>query len=152
MILNGVGIPGRLIPALLADRYFGAFNTLIPFALCAGILLFCWIGISGINGFIAFVVIYGICANAVQTLFPSTLSSLTTDLSKMGTRVGMVFTIGSIACLTGPPIAGALIDAGHGSFFYAQIFGGSTVLAGGLTILAARLVQLHMHHRSTEAH
>ncbi len=90
----------------------------------------------------AFVIVYGICANAVQTLFPSTLSSLTSDLTKMGTRVGMVFTIVSAACLTGPPIAGALIDLKSGDFLYAQIFGGVTVLLGASTLLAARVVQL----------
>ncbi len=142
MILNGVGIPGRLIPAFLADRYFGPFNMLIPFVSCAGILLLCWIGIKTFGGFVAFVIVYGICANAVQTLFPSTLSSLTSDLTKMGTRVGMVFTIVSVACLTGPPIAGALIDLKTGDFLYAQIFGGVTVLLGALTLLAARVIQL----------
>ncbi len=142
MILNGVGIPGRLIPAFLADRYFGPFNMLIPSVSCAGILLLCWIGITTFGGFVAFVIVYGICANAVQTLFPSTLSSLTSDLTKMGTRVGMVFTIVSAACLTGPPIAGALIDLKSGDFLYAQIFGGVTVLLGASTLLAARVVQL----------
>ena len=147
MILNGAGVPGRLIPALVADRWFGAFNTLIPFVACAGILQLGWIAISSFGGFIAFVVIYGICANAVQTLFPSTLSSLTTDLTKMGVRVGMVFTIVSIACLTGPPIAGALIDLNGGEYLYAQIFGASTILLGALTLLMARLAQLHQGRR-----
>lgn len=59
----------------------------------------------------------------------------------MGTRVGMNFTIISIACLTGPPIAGQLVDLRGGSFLYAQIFGGVTVSLGGLTLLAARLMQ-----------
>jgi MFS family permease len=136
-----VGVPGRLIPALMADA-FGSFNILLPFAFCAGILLYCWMAVMSLTGFTAFVIIYGVCANAVQTLFPSTLSSLTTDMSKMGVRVGMVFTIGSLACLTGAPIAGALIDFDTGKYEYAQIFGGTTVIVGTLTLLAARLAQL----------
>ena len=139
--MNSIGIPGRLIPALLADRYFGAFNTLIPSVFLSGLLLFVWISVSTYNSLIAFVIVYGFWANAVQTLFPSTLSSLTTDMSKMGTRIGMNFTIVSVACLTGPPIAGALIQADEGEFLYAQIFGGATMFAGTATLALARLMQ-----------
>lgn len=53
----------------------------------------------------------------------------------------MVFTIVSVACLTGPPIAGALIELGDGSFQYAQIFGGITVVLGGFILLGARISQ-----------
>lgn len=62
----------------------------------------------------------------------------------MGVRVGMVFTIVSVACLTGPPIAGALIDLRGGDFLYAQIFGGTTVLLGGAVLVAARITQLRL--------
>lgn len=144
MTLNCIGIPGRLIPALLADRYFGPFNTLIPAVFLSGLLLFIWIAVSTYNGLIAFVIVYGFWANAVQTLFPSTLSSLTTDMSKMGTRIGMNFTIVSIACLTGPPIAGALIQVGKGKFLYAQLFGGTTMFVGTAVLGLAR----YMQHRA----
>ncbi len=76
----------------------------------------------------------------------------------MGVRVGMVFTIGSLACLTGAPIAGALIDFDTGKYEYAQIFGGTTVIVGTLTLLAARLAQLRgsnapsWGHGSWDAH
>ena len=104
-------------------------------------MLYSWMAVSSLSGFTAFVILYGICANAVQTLFPSTLSSLTTDLTKMGTRIGMVFSIGSIACLTGTPIAGALISLDDGGYRFAQIFAGTTVVLGAGILLAARLAQ-----------
>jgi hypothetical protein len=134
-------VPGRLIPALLADLYFGSFNLLIPFALCSGTMLLVWLAVSDSAGFVAFIIIYGVCANAVQTLFPSALANLTTDLSKMGVRIGMVFTIVSLACLTGPPIAGALISGDGGSYRLAQIFGGTSVVGGACILLAARWAQ-----------
>lgn len=56
-----------------------------------------------------FAVLYGVFSNGVQGLRPSTLSSLTPDLSKTGIRIGMGFSIVSFACLTGPPLGGALI-------------------------------------------
>ncbi|KAI4211284.1 MAG: hypothetical protein LQ351_005968 [Letrouitia transgressa] len=142
MLINGIGIPGRLIPALLADRFFGPFNTLLPCVFFSGIMLLFWIGVRDVTGLFIFTAIYGFWANAVQTLFPSTLSSLTTDLTKMGVRVGMVFTIVSIACLTGPPIAGALMQADGGKFLYAQLFGGTTMLSGTAVLTVARVVQV----------
>ncbi|KAK8017820.1 riboflavin transporter MCH5 [Apiospora rasikravindrae] len=102
-ILNAAGVPGRLVTALLADLYFGPFNLLIPFSAGAGIMLLVWMVAGAFSGYLAFVILYGIFANAVQTLFPSALASLTTDMSKMGTRIGMVFTIVSLACLSGKP-------------------------------------------------
>ena len=59
----------------------------------------------------------------------------------MGTRVGMGFTIISFACLTGPPIAGALIQARGGDFLAAQIFGGVTIVLGTTVLALARWIQ-----------
>jgi MFS family permease len=147
--MNAVGILGRIVPAVIADRFFGPFNTLIPFMLGVGIMLFQWIDITDTKQFYNFVVIYGLCANAVQTLFPSALSKLTTDMSKIGVRTGMIFSIISFACLTGPPIAGALIQAGNGSLLYAQIFGGTTVFAGTSILVLALIVQYQKEHSSS---
>lgn len=61
---------------------------------------------------------------------PSNVSKMTTNMRKIGFSTGMVFSIISIACPTDPPIAGALIQAGNGSFLYAQIFGVTAVFFG----------------------
>lgn len=37
--MNAVGILGRIIPALIADKFFGSFNTLIPFMIGVGIMV-----------------------------------------------------------------------------------------------------------------
>jgi hypothetical protein len=42
LIINGVGIPGRLVPALIADKYLGPVNVFIPVMFIAGTVLFCW--------------------------------------------------------------------------------------------------------------
>lgn len=41
-VLNGVGLVGRLVPAYLADQYFGPLNCLIPFVFVSGLLIYCW--------------------------------------------------------------------------------------------------------------
>jgi hypothetical protein len=120
---NAIGIPGRLACGLTADKLLGPVNTLIPVTFCAGMLLYIWIRVSSLN-----------------SLFPAACASLSsTDMSKIGIRTGMCFSLVSVACLTGPPIAGALVQRREGDFLFAQVFGGSALVGGSLTLLAARL-------------
>lgn len=93
------------------------------------------------GGLYAWTVFYGIAAGGIQSLFPAGLSSLTTDLRKSGTRMGMVFTINSFATLTGPPIAGALITRCGGQYYGAQAFAGLVMIVGGGFMVAARVVR-----------
>lgn len=81
----------------------------------------------------------GIFGATVQGLFPAALSSLTTDLQKAGTRMGMVYSIVSFANLTGPPLAGLLIKAGGGHYKYAFTFGGLCLALGTLFLVASRV-------------
>lgn len=141
LILNGVGLFGRLIPAYFADRFFGPLNTIIPFAFVSGLLLYCWAAVDSKGGLVGFAVIYGLFAAAIQALFPATLSSLTTDLKKAGVRMGMVFSVISFACLTGPPLAGALIERRDGNYLYAQMFAGTVLMGGCATMVASRVAK-----------
>lgn len=129
------------MPNHLADRYFGPMNSLIPSVAASSMLCFCWIAVNSRGGLYAWAVIYGIVGAAIQSLFPATLSSLTTNLNMMGTRMGMIFTIVSFAVLTGPPIAGQLIQKKAGQYTYAQIFAGADMLAGCALLTAARMAQ-----------
>lgn len=113
---------------------------LLPFVLGCSVMFFVWIRITSNGAFYAFVVLYGICSSAVQTLFPSALSSLATDPGKMGQHVGTVFSVGSLACLVGPPLAGMLIDGGKGSYLYAQLYGGISMLLAFAFLSLSRFV------------
>ncbi|KAL2678827.1 hypothetical protein Neosp_009579 [[Neocosmospora] mangrovei] len=139
LIMNGVGIFGRIVPNYLADRKFGALNTIIPATFATGVMMFAWIGVSTHGGLVAFAIIYGLSSSALQSMFPATISSLTVDLDKAGVRLGMSFSLVSLAALTGPPLAGVLIRSNHGNYLAAQLWGGSALILGGLTFIAARL-------------
>lgn len=142
-IINGLGIPGRIIPALVADRYFGGIlNIYITFGIIAGILLYCWIAVKTYGGMIAFIVCYGLIGGGVQGTALSSLPMLTTDLSKMGVRSGMVLSIVAFACLTGPPLAGALIERDNGSYTYACAWGGTSLILGSVFVMGARWAML----------
>lgn len=135
IVMNGVGLFGRVIPALLADRYFGILNTLIPVVGISGILILGWAGVSTTEGLFGWAVVYGIAANATQSLFPAAVGDLSTDPTRVGTKVGMILAVVSISSFTGPPIGGRLISLHGGNYLYAQLFGGMALLAGCLTYI-----------------
>lgn len=141
LVINGVGIPGRVIPNHLADRY-GTINMLMPAAGAAGICVFCWMAVKSTPGLYVWCCFYGITAGSIQSLFPAGLSSLTTDLRKAGVRMGMIFTIVSFATLAGPPIAGAIITASGGKYYGAQAFAGAALMLGMVLMAAARAVKV----------
>ena len=139
--MNAVGMPGRLVCGLVADRVLGPVNTLAPVTLIAGILMYCWAAVTTKGGLFAWCIIYGFFAAGIQSLFPASCASLTKDLTKMGVRTGMCFTVVSIACLTGPPLAGFLIQKDNGGFLYAQVFGGSALFGSALLLVASKIAQ-----------
>lgn len=149
LVMNGVGIPGRLIPNHIADRV-GTINVLVPVAGIAGICVFCWIAVESTPGLYVWCCVYGMVAGGIQSLFPAGLSALTTDLRKAGVRMGMVFTIVSFATLAGPPIAGAIITASGGSYYGAQAFAGATLMLGMGLMAAARAVKVKRLMRESD--
>ncbi|SPQ25647.1 7388679f-c6f8-44c5-aeb9-d666007ae1df [Thermothielavioides terrestris] len=150
LVLNGVGLPGRLLPNHLADR-FGALNMMMPTATIAGVCMFCWMAVKSTTSLYVWCVFYGLTGGGIQSLFPAVLSSLNTDLRKAGVRMGMVFTIVSFATLAGPPIAGAIITAEGGTYYGAQAFAGACLLLGAALMVAARTVKVRRLMRETDA-
>ncbi|KEY73490.1 hypothetical protein S7711_03658 [Stachybotrys chartarum IBT 7711] len=140
LLLNGVSIIGRLLPNYLADRV-GLVNVFIPTSLIASILIFGWIGVRTPSALYGWSVLYGIASAGIQSLFPAALSSLTTDLQRLGVRIGMIFTIVSFATLTGPPIAGAIISSGAG-YPGAQVFAGSSIALGCGFLCLAKVARM----------
>ena len=141
LIVNGVGLFGRIIPGYLSDRFTGPMNLLIVFTFFTGVLLFCWPAVQDRGALVAFSVLYGLTGAGIQSLFPATLTSLTPDLKKAGVRIGMVFSVVSFASLTGPPIAGALIQQANGKYIGAQAFAAVSMLVGSIIVLLIRIVK-----------
>lgn len=145
----------RLLPNYIADRV-GPLNSIIPFSFLASLMLYVWIAIDSRASLFVFATFYGIGSAGIQSLYPPTLSSLTMDLNKAGVRMGMGFSIVAFASLTGPPLAGALIQKGGGDYLYAQMlvrllqddllqltllcrWGGTSFFVGGSLLIATRV-------------
>lgn len=123
----------------VADRFLGVFNTFIPAVIINTILLYCWLAVNSIGTLYVFTCLYGLANAAFQSLFPTTVAVLTDDSSKMGTRLGMAFSLMGLAALTGPPLGGALLSTDGGGYMPAQVWVGTSTLIGNLLIIAARI-------------
>ncbi|CAH0046662.1 unnamed protein product [Clonostachys solani] len=120
-IVNGVGVPARLVIPLLAGRY-GPLNMMIIMGSCVTVMAFCWLATSDRVGMYVWAAIYGLFSGGFQSLIPTGLASITKSLDMVGTRLGMFFTVISFAALTGPPIGGAIQTAEHGGYRVAEIW------------------------------
>ncbi|KAL4899110.1 hypothetical protein BDW74DRAFT_189558 [Aspergillus multicolor] len=139
LILNGVGVIGRILPTIIADRITGKLNILIPLSFTAAIVVYAWIAVHTVTGLYVFVVIYGLAGGAAQSLFPATVTIMAPDIRKAGTRIGMILSIVGFATLTGPAIDGALIQTMDGDYTGAQVFSGTVIVLGASAAVAARV-------------
>ncbi|TLD39488.1 MFS general substrate transporter [Venturia nashicola] len=141
ILLNGVGIPARLLPGLIADRWTGPLNIFFLITFCNIILIFSWLAVDSLTGFYIWTIFFGMSAAAWQSLFPTAVGSLGVDLNKSGIRLGMAFSTISFAALVGGPIGGAILQAGGGNYTGSIVWSGITTSIGVCFVLAARVVK-----------
>jgi MFS family permease len=141
MLLNGVGIVGRIVPSLIADKWVGMLNMLIPISLSASLLVYCWAAVDSTASLYAFAVIYGFIAAAAQAILPAVATTMTPDPSKTGTRTGMILSFVGFANLTGPVICGEIIRKQGGRYLGAQMFAASSIFLGAMMAIAARVAK-----------
>lgn len=141
IVLNGVGILGRILPNILADYFLGSFNVLILICICCGALSFSWIAVTDRGSLYAWAAFYGIFSSGIQSLYPAALFNITNDLTKSGSRMGMFLTFISFTALTGAPIAGELVQRHGGKYLHAQLFSGTTIIVGSGFLAVARLLE-----------
>ncbi|KAH8712025.1 major facilitator superfamily domain-containing protein [Phaeosphaeriaceae sp. PMI808] len=111
---------GRILINVLADR-FGAIQCFLPVIFVLGSLLFVWAAIKTVAGTVAFCVIYGFFSGASVSLTPVMLAAISPDLSVLGTRIGMAFSLASFGLLIGGPISGVLLESRLG-YMAVQVF------------------------------
>ena len=139
-ILSAASTLGRLLPNFLADKT-GPL-TMLTFCACAtGVLALAWLAVHSVGGFMAFCVLYGIFSGSLVSLPPAAIASLTNDHSRLGTRLGMMFTLAGFGLLIGNPVAGALVNLKKGEFWKAIVFNGVSVLVAAALLLAARVAR-----------
>ncbi|KAH6670911.1 major facilitator superfamily domain-containing protein [Plectosphaerella plurivora] len=135
MIINGAGIPARIVVPLLSDRV-GPLNMITLSMICLAVIIACWAAVSSISGLFAFTAVLGVASGAFQSLMPTTVASITKRLDTVGTRLGMAFSVASFASLTGPPIGGAI--QATGGITAAQVWAALSAVAAAGLLLTSR--------------
>ena len=139
-ILNGASTVGRVVPNFIADKT-GPLNILTPCAFLTGILAFCWIPVHAVGSMGVWSALYGLASGALLSLAPASIASLTADVGRVGTRLGMAFGIAGVGLLIGTPVAGSLVDLETGDFVRAQVFNGAIVLGAAFFMSLSRVAK-----------
>ncbi|KAL7800587.1 major facilitator superfamily domain-containing protein [Trichoderma afarasin] len=138
-ILNAASTFGRVGPNFVAD-HAGSLNVLFPALAITATLAYCWAAVHTTSGIIALSALYGFFSGGFVSLIPVVLITITQDLRKLGTRLGMCFALESIGLLIGTPIGGAILNS-TGSYLGVQMFCGSCLAACAVLLLSVRLLR-----------
>jgi len=139
-ILNASSVFGRIFPNALAD-HIGTLNTLIPCTLACGMIALSWIAVDGTEDLFVFAIMYGFFSGSFVSLPPTTIISLSNDRHKVGTRLGMSFSISGFGILVGTPVAGTLLNIHTGDFLHAQVFCAASMMVSCVCLVLARVAK-----------
>lgn len=128
-LLNVGSVFGRIVPNYLADK-LGSVNVAIICATVSAVLAFGWLGIHNLAGLVVFALLYGLFSGGIVSVMPSAIITMSPDMSRVGTRLGMTFTLTGFSILVGTPIAGAILG-GYSDREWKGVIGYS---AAGLTL------------------
>src|SRR5262249_54024899 len=120
---------------------FGIMNLFLPLVFINTVLIFCWLAVKDTAGFYTFTVFTGMFAASWQAMFPTCIASLSDDITKTGTRLGMAFSVVSFAALVGGPIGGALLGQDHGGYMPPQVWAGVTMVLGFALAVGSRVTK-----------
>jgi predicted MFS family arabinose efflux permease len=133
-VLNGSSAFGRTLPSLIADK-IGAFPVLVGSTFASSAVLFGWIGVHNLGGFIVFVILFGFFSGVLIICNPVcvTLKPISPDLSVFGTRLGMILVPVGAGVLISGPAAGALVK--EDDFVKMQVFSAVIMAAAAVLLL-----------------
>jgi len=139
-IINGCGIPARIIPGLLGDR-FGVLEILVPSSAFSGaIVLALWLPARGSVPIVLFSALYGLFSSCFVSMLPAYIATIT-PVEKFGARLGTTYFFIAISTLVGTPTAGAFVpDFTQEHFDHLIIFTGVLLLLGSILIGVAHRI------------
>ncbi|PPQ80949.1 hypothetical protein CVT25_014706 [Psilocybe cyanescens] len=128
VVMNASSCIGRIFAGLTAGL-FGIGNLVVASTAWCSILIFFMIGISDVASVVLFAGIYGFSSGAYVALMAPMIANLADDVSEIGLRMGIGFTLAGFGSLIGAPIEGALLTS---SFIWwrASVFSGVMAAMG----------------------
>jgi MFS family permease len=137
-VMNSSSIPGRLVWSFVADKV-GSLDTYIAVCTLSGATVLYWISVSNVGGNMSFAVLWGLFSGGFVALQNVVLTGITPDLSRLGTRMGMVAIIKGVGSLVGPPISGAILDVSN-QYLGIQLFSALGMLVNAVLMVGLRVI------------
>lgn len=139
-VLNAGSVFGRILPGYWADR-MGPFNANILSVILSIIsILAVWLPAGKTTpGLVIFAILFGFASGSNISLIPVAIGRLCRT-QEYGRYYATCYTIVSLACLIGIPIAGKILLACGGDYWGLIVFSG-LVYAASLVMFAAAKVQ-----------
>ena len=130
---------GRVLPNAISDKT-GPFNLIAPGSVITGVLILCMLAVKTQGAIIAVAIFVGFFSGVFIAMPPLCFVVLTKDKSKIGTRIGMGYSMIAFGVLVGGPGGGAILGIvdplnWHGLW----IFGGVSACAAGFIYFGLRL-------------
>lgn len=138
-IFNAASFFGRIFAGHLADR-LGCFNVVVINGLLCAVMQFVWPATDSAGGVIVVSIFSGLFIGSIVSLQAAIVVQITPDPKYIGSMLGITMAIWACGGLTGPPIAGAILTAGNGSYDGPAYFAGASLVAGSALFFAARLI------------
>ncbi|KAA8911277.1 major facilitator superfamily domain-containing protein [Sphaerosporella brunnea] len=136
-IMNAGGIPGRLIPSIIADVFRAPLLVqVLNLTIGAGMTIG-WLKMRTTGPIIVYAATYGFASGAFLSLVAACVASLTKDMRYLGARMGLTFAVSGLGNLVGNPVAGFL-SASYG-YEAAMVWSFVGLLVGGSTVVAVEL-------------
>ncbi|KAH8158604.1 hypothetical protein CIB48_g9646 [Xylaria polymorpha] len=141
-ILNGASVIGRALPGWWADR-IGPFNSNM---ISIGITIFAcfvvWLPFGKTTpGLVIFAILFGFSTGNNIAITPVCVSRLC-HTQHYGRYYATCYTIVSVACLIGIPIAGSIVAATNGEYWSLIVFTGLTQVLSLIAIYAAKVASI----------
>lgn len=109
-IANAGSFFGRLTAGVVS-AYVGIPNTIIGYSFISSAVIFSMIGLRSVASVALIGIGYGYFSGGFIAITPPLVSYLTPEISDIGARMGMLFTISGIGSLLGAPICGAVLTS-----------------------------------------
>ena len=147
-ITNATSIVGRLI-ATFGQKWAAPLPLLLASAVVSGVLVWSWLSIHTVGGFVAFSVLWGLFSGPMAVLPASIVAVLSPSMNVVGARMGMVWSSASIGILIGSPIAGALSKPTKDGFSNGISYAAACLIASA--VLVSVTWALHSARKRQEA-
>lgn len=139
-IVNSGSVVGRVAFGIIAS-YYGNANVLVITLICSAILGWCWIPVKSEGSIIALALLFGCATGATCSLPGPMVAYLTSDFSRLGIRMAVLFLFEGTGILLGPPFAG-IMERNH-SWFWPELYCGMLMTAGAVLFFCCRQFLTH---------